>query len=406
MISDVYFPRVNGVSTSIATFRRSLQQLGHNSTLIAPRYPQGGSRDEENIQRVAARYLPMDPEDRLMKVAHILAATESLRQQHYDLVHIQTPFAAHYAGIRLARRLRLPVIETYHTYFEEYFHHYLPFLPGGLTRYGARWLTRHQARQLDALVVPSTAMLSVLATYGVQTQTEVIPTGIDFAEIAAGDGPGFRRRYGIDPKRPTLVHIGRVAHEKNIGFLLDVVARVRLTVPDILLVIAGEGPARRSLQQRAAQLGLGGNCLFLGYFERGAELWDCYASGDAFVFASSTETQGLVLLEAMALGTPVISTAVLGTRDILAAGKGALIAAADVDDFSGKILHLLRQPRLRQRLSQEARVYARDWSTVIMARRMADFYQRLLQFGSGSRETNTAPSSGRRQTTASAQRPR
>ncbi len=381
MISDVYFPRVNGVSTSIATFRRSLRRLGHESTLIAPRYPQGGCGDEENIQRVAARYLPLDPEDRLMRVSAILADTESLRRQHYDLVHIHTPFAAHYAGIRLAQRLRVPVVETYHTYFEEYFHHYLPLLPGWLTRYGARWLTRHQARQLDALVVPSSAMLGVLADYGARAHAEVIPTGIDFAELSTGDGNAFCQRHGIDPKRPRLVHIGRVAHEKNIGFLLDVLARVRTSLADVLLIIAGEGPARRSLQQRAERLGLAGNCLFLGYFERGPELWDCYASGDAFVFASATETQGLVLLEALALGTPVISTAVLGTRDILAAGKGALIARPDVDDFSEKILQLLRQPRLRQRLSQEARVCARDWSSEIMARRMADFYHRTAQPG-------------------------
>ena len=166
MISDVYFPRVNGVSTSIATFRQSLQQLGHTSTLVAPHYPQGASDDEARLIRVPARYLFMDPEDRLMKLPAVLALTERLRKQSFDLGHIHTPFAAHFAGIRLAKRLGLPVVETYHTYFEEYFHHYLPFLPGKLTRYSARWLTRHQGRQLDALVVPSTAMRDMLTQVG------------------------------------------------------------------------------------------------------------------------------------------------------------------------------------------------------------------------------------------------
>lgn len=379
MISDVYFPRVNGVSTSIATFRRSLQQQGHSTTLVAPRYPQGDSRDERGVIRVDSRYLFMDPEDRLMKIAAVVALAPQLDKQAFDLVHIHTPFAAHYAGIRLAKKLRLPVVETYHTYFEEYFHHYLPLLPGWLTRYSARWLTRHQGRQLDALVVPSTAMFSVLNGYGVDVQTEIIPTGIDFDDFSPGDRTAFCRRHGIDPQRPTLVHIGRVAHEKNIGFLLDVVARVRRSMPELLLIIAGEGPARRSLQQRVNALGIDDNVLFLGYFNRGQELWDCYASGDAFVFASNTETQGLVLLEAMALGTPVISTAVLGTRDILAAHRGALIAEPDPTDFGNKVIHLLRQPQLRQRLAEQARDYAHDWSTGIMSRRMADFYQHIVR---------------------------
>lgn len=384
MISDVYFPRVNGVSTSIATFRRSLQQLGHQSTLVAPAYPQGAGGDDSEVVRVPARYLFMDPEDRLMKIPAVLALGERLRQQAFDLVHIHTPFAAHYAGIRLARRLKLPVVETCHTYFEEYFHHYVPALPRRLMRYSARWLTRHQCRQLDALVVPSMAMLGVMKDYGVQVQTEVIPTGVDLDDFSPGDRAAFRQRHGIDPARPTLVHIGRVAHEKNIGFLLEVVARVRRSIPDLLLIVAGEGPARRGLQRRAAALGIEGNCLFIGYLNRGQALWDCYVGGDAFVFASNTETQGLVLLEAMALGTPVVSTAILGTRDILAAHRGALIARPEISDFSAKVIRLLRQPGLRQRLSIEARDYARDWSTTIMSRRMADFYRRIVEQENGA----------------------
>jgi len=387
MISDVYFPRVNGVSTSIATFRRSLAQLGHTSTLVAPEYPRGASSDEQDIIRMPSRYLFMDPEDRLMKIRSVLALTAELRRRRFDLVHIQTPFAAHYTGIRLARHLKLPVVETYHTYFEEYFHHYVLLLPRWLTRFSARWLTRHQGRQLDALVVPSTAMLSVLQDYGVRIPTEVIPTGIDLEGFSPGDRAAFCQRHGIDRGRPTLVHIGRIAHEKNIGFILEVVARVRDKIPDVLLIVAGEGPARRGLRARAAALGIEDNCLFVGYLERGQALWDCYASGDAFVFASGTETQGLVLLEAMALGTPVVSTAILGTRDILSAHRGALIAEPRVDDFSAKVVHLLRQPTLRLRLSAEARDYARSWSTTIMSRRMAGFYERVVQQEQGAPAT-------------------
>jgi len=388
MISDVYFPRVNGVSTSIATFRHSLQLAGCGTTLVAPAYPQAEPDADSDLIRVASRYLFMDPEDRLMHVSAVLALEARLRQQSFDLIHIHTPFAAHFAGTRLAARLGLPVVETYHTYFEAYFHHYLPWLPPRLLRYGARWLTRHQGRQLDALVVPSTAMRDVLCGYGVTTHIEIIPTGLDLDAFSVGDRPAFCYRHGIDPRRPTLVHIGRVAHEKNIGFLLRVVAQARQALPDILLLIAGEGPARAGLQKQVSALGLGDNCRFFGYFNRGQDLWDCYASGDAFVFASDTETQGLVLLEAMALGTPVISTAVLGTRDILDAGKGALVAQPEVDDFCQQVVRLLTDSALRSRLSDEGRAYARTWSTDRMAQRLSDFYRRIIQTG---RRRNSHP---------------
>ena len=129
MISDVYFPRINGVSTSIQTFRRGLHAAGHETVLIAPQYPAGDAGQEGRIIRVPSRYLPRDPEDRIMKAGELRALRPELRKSGFDLVHIQTPFLAHYHGVSIARQLGVPVIETYHTYFEEYLHHYVPLIP-------------------------------------------------------------------------------------------------------------------------------------------------------------------------------------------------------------------------------------------------------------------------------------
>ncbi|MGH8248977.1 MAG: glycosyltransferase, partial [Gammaproteobacteria bacterium] len=122
MISDVYFPRVNGVSTSIQTFRRELSALGHETTLIAPAYP-APYADEPGIVRVASRYVPLDPEDRMMRAGEIRRLLPRLRSQGYDLVHVQTPFVAHYLGVEIAAALGVPCVETYHTFFEEYLQH-------------------------------------------------------------------------------------------------------------------------------------------------------------------------------------------------------------------------------------------------------------------------------------------
>jgi glycosyltransferase involved in cell wall biosynthesis len=381
MLSDVYFPRVNGVSTSIQTFRRQLAQLGHETLLIAPEYGGGGAPAdlEPGILRIPSHQILFDPEDRRMELRRVLQHLPELRQRQFDLIHIQTPFVAHYAGVALSARLGLPRVETYHTLFEEYLYHYVPFVPKAWMRALARRFSRNQCNNLDALVGPSSAVRQVLRAYGVTVPMEVIPTGIELEKLAGGDGNAFRARNGIASGRPTLVHIGRVAFEKNIDFLLRVLVRVRQRVPDVLLVISGEGPAARHLHKLAGRLDLTKHVLFVGYQERAQALLDCYRAGDVFVFASRTETQGLVLLEAMALGIPVVAAAILGTKDILDPGKGALVAELDEDDFAAKIVTLLEDRTLRERLSREAKDYAREWAARRMAERMSEFYGQVRQ---------------------------
>ena len=137
MISDVYFPRVNGVSTSIQTFARELQRQGHSVTLIAPDYG-AEHNDELEVMRVPSRKVIVDPEDRMLKMDWVMERVDLLAKCEYDLIHIQTPFVAHYLGLKLARELQLPVVETYHTYFEEYLGKYLRWLPNSLLRAMAR----------------------------------------------------------------------------------------------------------------------------------------------------------------------------------------------------------------------------------------------------------------------------
>jgi len=258
-LSDVYFPRVNGVSTSIQTFRQSLYELGHETVLLAPDYGEPGQREEAGVRRVAARRVPLDPEDRMMQYRRLLGqARDTLRGGGYDVVHVHTPFLAHYAGVRLRREFGVPVVETYHTYFEEYLHHYVPFLPGGVLRLLARRFAVSQCRAVDALVVPTHAMLEVL------------------------------RRYGV---------------------------------------------------------------------------------------AARTETQGLVLLEAMALGVPVVSTAVLGTTEVLRDAEGAIVVREEESEFAAAVLGLLDDPELQTTLRAGGARTAARWSATSLAGRMAELYR-------------------------------
>jgi glycosyltransferase involved in cell wall biosynthesis len=150
-------------------------------------------------------------------------------------------------------------------------------------------------------------------------------------------------------------------------------------------VIAGEGPAREGLRAQVAALGLAASVHFAGYLARDTELLDCYAAADAFVFASRTETQGLVLLEAMAQGAAVVSTAELGTRSILVPGSGALVVPEEEDAFAAAVVRVLTDASLREGMAARGRAYARTWSSAAMARRLGELYAEVCARPRGQR---------------------
>jgi len=377
-ISDVYFPRINGVSTSIRTFVEQMQGLGHEVHLIAPDYGVS-SQDETWIKRIPARNIYFDPEDKLMKYGEAMQRLPGLRREKYDIVHVHTPFVAHYLGLELARELNVPCVETYHTFFEDYLHHYLPWIPKLMARGVARMISKRQCNAVDAIVAPSQPMLDVLRGYGVNVSAEVVPTGLQMQSFKAADGKAFRQRYGISLERPMLLYVGRVAFEKNIAFLIEMANVLVKEVPDVLLVITGEGPAEASLHKLTQQLRISNNVKFIGYLDRERELNACYQAADVFVFASKSETQGLVLLEAMAQGTPVVAIAELGTASILVNGEGALIAPDNINGFAEKVKHLLMYPEERFELGVRARSYVlAKWTASIQAERMVQFYADIM----------------------------
>ncbi|MGM0823908.1 MAG: glycosyltransferase [Pseudomonadota bacterium] len=377
MVSDVYFPRINGVSTSIASFRGALERMGHTVILICPTYPVG-QVDDPRVIRIRSRQVPGDPEDRMVSYRDLLALTPKLADAAFDLIHIHTPFTAHYAGIALGRRLGLPVVATYHTLFEEYLHQYIHWLPRGWLRFAARRLSVHQCQQVDALVAPSQAMQQTLARYGVTTPTQVIPTGLALESFChPQESSNFRAYYNLPEDARLLLYVGRAAFEKNVDFLIDMLPGVLAEHPATRLIITGEGPARDALVQRAQDVGVAGAVLFLGYLDRSGPLQAAYRAADVFVFASRTETQGLVLLEAMALGTPVVSTAMMGTLDVLKEGEGCLISEETLDGFAAQVNRLLSDETQRQQLAKRAQAYAASWHEDVKSAELATLYRQL-----------------------------
>ena len=377
-ISDVFFPRVNGVSTSINTFATELRALGHQVTLIAPSYTDE-DKQEEWIVRVPSHKIYFDPEDRLMNFGKLKALLPWIRDKHFDVIHIHTPFTAHYVGIHFGKKLDIPVVETYHTFFEDYLHHYLPFIPQFISRKLARTISRRQCNAVDGIISPSKPMLDVLKQYGIKTSAEVVATGLDDSSFANVDGEHFRMSHNIPLTKPMLLFVGRVAHEKNIGFLLEMHVELIKKHPDALLVITGEGPAEESIKYSIDKLGIANKVRMIGYLDRSHELIACYKAADIFVFASKSETQGLVLLEAMAQGTAVVAIAELGTKSILIEGEGVLIAKDDINDFADKVSILLSDDPKRQMIGEKGRQYAQEkWGAGVLAKKVAKFYKSTI----------------------------
>src|SRR6185436_10043543 len=239
-VSDVYFPRVNGVSTSIRTFRADLAQAGVETLLVTPEYPNASVDSEPGIIRVPSGGVPRDPEDRRFLGKPLRRALNAELAAQVDLVHIHTPFIAHYAGVRFAREHGLPVVATYHTFFEDYLHHYVPILPRGIGRWIARRFTLSQCADVAELISPSAPMREALQAYGVKTPIEVLPTGLSTESFIRGDGAKFRRQFDLPADRPLLLYVGRVAFEKNIDFLLRMFSRLLTRRPDAMFVVAGE----------------------------------------------------------------------------------------------------------------------------------------------------------------------
>jgi 1,2-diacylglycerol 3-alpha-glucosyltransferase len=221
-------------------------------------------------------------------------------------------------------------------------------------------------------------ILDLLEKYAVATKMVTLPTGIDSQAFANDDGARFKQNFGIPTDKKLLLSVSRVAFEKNIPAIIVAYALLRQSRDDIHLVIAGEGPAKNQCVALAVKLKLGKSISFVGYLDRSTQLVDCYHVADIFVFSSKTETQGLVLPDAIASGTAVVSVAEMGNKDVLTEELGVKIAEGCPTDFSTKISEVLEDPALYTNLVNTTIAYAREWGPLTLAKKMHAYYTKVF----------------------------
>jgi glycosyltransferase involved in cell wall biosynthesis len=318
LFTEIYRPVVNGVVASVEALAGGLQLAGHEVFCFAPKMP-GANAAESRIVRIPSLPLPARTPYRLTLPLVSRRDRKSVIER-LDVVHVHSPFITGWMGLRYARRYGIPLIYTYHTQLEAYAH-YIPF-EANATRFAASQLTRTFANLADAVIAPTPAMAARLQALGVTVRVETVPSGIDVARFRAGRRSEEMRRWaGATPGKRLLLYVGRLAKEKSIDLVFE--ALVRANEPTLQLAIAGDGPLREELEHRAAELHLGDRLKFLGLVEQG-RLPDLYASADAFVMPSVTETQGIVLAEALASGLFIIAADAPQNRDVLGS-EGSLV---------------------------------------------------------------------------------
>jgi hypothetical protein len=385
--ADAYYPRISGQVTSIDSLKVFFEERGDEVYVFVPDYENRKNPDAERIYRFKS-FLPfftLSTEDRLVYKSEKKKIHRLLKDIRPDVIHIHTEFNLSKILIDYAKKYVVPLVATSHTHYEEYIKKYMPYLPNKLGRRIVKNGLREIHKKADAAIVPSSEMNSVIRSYGIDRELHIIPTGISIDEFANVDRKEERRSSFLFSTHPglknkkILLFVGRLGEEKNIAFLFDVLERLRSAYgfDDVELLLVGEGRYGKKLKQMVKDRNLEEVVHFTGYIDRD-KLKHVYALADVFVFPSKTETQGLVTIESMATGTPVVGIGEMGTKDVMQGDNGGFMVSDDLEEFTGRTRMLLEDGALFQKKSKEAVEYSRKFDLHTVGQRTAEVYEQII----------------------------
>ena len=372
MFSDSYYPYISGVTRSIANTKESLAAMGHDVSIFCPDYP--NAQREQGVHRLPSVKAPTN--SRYFVAIPIGARlVEKVSQVGADVIHIHSPFNLGKAGLTVGRRLGIPVVFTYHTMYNMY-SHYVPLLGRSASRV-VEGMALSVANSVDSVVTPSSAIADYLRERGVRRPITVVPNGVDVEEFSSGDSSFLRRSLGLPGDVPVLLTCGRLGAEKNLEVLLRSFALTAKEC-DSVLVLVGDGPLRAGLEAMAGSLGVRDRTFFAGSFAP-SSMADVYAGADLFLFASLTDTQGLVIVEAKAAGVPTVAVGALGVKDMVKHGYDGFLCQNDPKDLSEKTLILLRDRDLLMKMKDNAKKAAPDFSKESCAVKLLACYSSVIR---------------------------
>ena len=386
MLTNTYLPHVGGVARSVTAFAIEYQRRGHRVLIVAPDFDKH-SAPEPGVIRVPAieRFNGSDFSAALPLTGLL---TDALDRFEPDIVHSHHPFLLGMTALRVARYRDLPLVYTNHTRFEQYTH-YVPANSPTLKRFVVKLVTRY-TNLCDQVFAPSDSIAALMRERGTLVPIEVVPTGVSLTQFTEGDGVGFRKALGIPERAFVVGHLGRLAPEKNLEFLARAVAAYLLSNDNAHFLLVGNGPSE-SLVRRIFQSHDLTDRLHKAGVLSSTELADAYHAMDSFAFSSKSETQGMVLVEAMAAGVPVVGLSAPGVKEVVRnLQNGLLVETESITAFAAALSWIEKlPPERKQTVSTNARNTAESFSISRCATRALHSYERLLTTHTLNAETNT-----------------
>lgn len=374
MMTNTYLPHVGGVARSVSTFAEEYLRRGHEVLVVAPQFDGKPlpARAEAMVERIPS-LRNFNGSEFSVRLPGAVALSERIEAFQADVIHAHHPFLLGDTALRVAMNKNVPIVFTHHTRYEDYTH-YVPF--SATLREVAMQVATHYANLCDGVIAPSESVARMIRRRGVTTPMTVIPTGIDVAAFASADGGRFRARMKIPADALVIGHVGRLALEKNLGFLAEAVALLLAREPRAHFLVVGDGPWREELKEVFARHGVADRLLLAGK-RTGRVLREAYRAMDLFVFASKSETQGMVIAEAMASGSPVVALNASGVRDVVRDGGNGLLlpASATEAEFAEALGRLCADAGQREAMRGAARETATEFSQERSAGRVLAFYE-------------------------------
>jgi 1,2-diacylglycerol 3-alpha-glucosyltransferase len=376
IFTESYPPVVNGITTSVTTLVEQLERMGHTVHVFAPKFP-GHSGDPSNVVRFPSwttRYDPGYP----LPVPFSRDLISAVARYKLDVIHSQSPFLLGLVALMVARAEHIPLVATNHTLYTEY-SHYVPVVPEDITKTVTKSVVRWYYEKCDAVIAPSKMAADRLGDgYGIRrTIVKVVPTGIPLAPpISPEMKLEVRRRYGVPADAPMLLYAGRLAKEKNLWMLLEAFEKVVLPAhPEARLVLAGSGVDAEAIQHMVDESNLLRDRVRMTGFINRPDLDPIYAAADIFAFPSVTETQGVVLGEALAAGTPCCAVDAAGSPETVTDGVDGLLTANDRTAYGVALNRMLDDPEMRVMMSRNALRLAQQRTPQHMAQKIVAIYR-------------------------------
>jgi len=365
LFTDTYTPEINGVVTVLEMMVRELRKEGHEVYIFCPSYPDSDGVDTGVYRFHSVRFVFYKG----MRVAIPYSSSALRLIPSLDIIHSHTPGSIGLMGLWASKRYHIPHIHTYHTLYMDY-RRYLPRVIRP-NRGMVKSISRLLCNRCDAIIAPSDQMKHELESYRISSPIYTLPFGVDEEEFSREVKWNIRTALNL-PTEDLLLYAGRLCMEKNLDFILRSFRCLLSLRSSARLIIAGDGPQRQHLEQYAISLGIAPYVIFTGFLQR-KNLIDLYKQA-LFVFASKTETQGLVIEEAMMAGAAVVAVGIMGPRDIITPSETGILVEENEDDFAQACYRLLHDEKERQRLGAAARDWARSHSSQVSIKETLEIY--------------------------------